>query len=235
MSSSQSSQSDGLAASAATPPEASGGAPAEPQAGSAQAAKAPFKMPTPEEMAAQEMMNHCGVRTVISGVMGGGMGVMMGLLFGALDQPLHVEEMSTRQQLVHGFKQMAQRSWHTGKTFAVMGAIFSASECMAEKARARHDEVNTVGEPSQLECMAEKARPGERCQLEVGCRLCGAKECMAEKARARHDEVNTVIAGCVTGGGLSARARAGPQAACMGCAGFAAFSLLIEKVLERYQ
>ncbi|CAI7744748.1 unnamed protein product, partial [Closterium sp. NIES-54] len=185
MSSSQSSQSDGLAASAATPPEASGGAPAEPQAGSAQAAKAPFKMPTPEEMAAQEMMNHCGVRTVISGVMGGGMGVMMGLLFGALDQPLHVEEMSTRQQLVHGFKQMAQRSWHTGKTFAVMGAIFSASECMAEK------------------------------------------------ARARHDEVNTVIAGCVTGGALSARA--GPQAACMGCAGFAAFSLLIEKVLERYQ
>ncbi|CAI5954791.1 unnamed protein product [Closterium sp. NIES-65] len=133
-----------LSDSVATPPEASGGAPAEPHAGNAQAAKAPYKMPTPEEMAAQEMMNHCGVRTVISGVMGGGMGVMMGLLFGALDQPLHVEEMSTRQQLVHGFKQMAQRSWHTGKTFAVMGAIFSASECMAEKARARHDEVNTV-------------------------------------------------------------------------------------------
>ncbi|GJP56505.1 hypothetical protein CLOM_g15570 [Closterium sp. NIES-68] len=180
MSSSQPSQSDGLSAAAATPPEASGGAPAEPPA-----AKAPFKLPTPEDMAAQEMMNHCGVRTVISGVMGGGMGVMMGLLFGALDQPLHVEDMSTRQQLVHGFKQMAQRSWHTGKTFAVMGAIFSASECVAEK------------------------------------------------ARARHDEVNTVIAGCVTGGALSARA--GPQAACMGCAGFAAFSLLIEKVLERYQ
>ncbi|CAI5489600.1 unnamed protein product [Closterium sp. Naga37s-1] len=103
MSSSQSSQSDGLTAAVATPPEASGGAPAEPHAGNAQAAKAPYKMPTPEEMAAQEMMNHCGVRTVISGVMGGGMGVMMGLLFGALDQPLHVEEMSTRQQLVHGF------------------------------------------------------------------------------------------------------------------------------------
>ncbi|CAI5975188.1 unnamed protein product [Closterium sp. NIES-65] len=176
-----------LSDSVATPPEASGGAPAEPHSGNAQAAKAPYKMPTPEEMAAQEMMNHCGVggMGVMMGLLFcGGMGVMMGLLFGALDQPLHVEEMSTRQQLVHGFKQMAQRSWHTGKTFAVMGAIFSASECMAEK------------------------------------------------ARARHDEVNTVIAGCVTGGALSARA--GPQAACMGCAGFAAFSLLIEKVLERY-
>jgi len=27
----------------------------------------------------------------------------------------------------------------------------------------------------------------------------------------------------------------GPQAACMGCAGFAAFSVVIEKFLERHQ
>ncbi|CAM6119614.1 unnamed protein product [Calypogeia fissa] len=57
-------------------------------------------------------------------------------------------------------------------------------------------------------------------------------ECMIEKTRAKHDTTNTALAGCVTGGVLSARA--GPQAACLGCAGFAAFSVVIEKLLDRH-
>lgn len=60
-----------------------------------------------------------------------------------------------------------------------------------------------------------------------------AAECTVEKIRAKHDTTNTVVAGCVTGGALSARG--GPQAACVGCAGFAAFSVVIEKFLERYE
>ncbi|KAK3019345.1 hypothetical protein RJ639_003876 [Escallonia herrerae] len=56
-----------------------------------------------------------------------------------------------------------------------------------------------------------------------------AAECTVEKARAKHDMTNTVVAGCVTGGALSAKG--GPKAACAGCAGFAAFSVLIEKFL----
>ncbi|XP_057853588.2 mitochondrial import inner membrane translocase subunit TIM22-4 isoform X1 [Cryptomeria japonica] len=56
-------------------------------------------------------------------------------------------------------------------------------------------------------------------------------ECVVEKARAKHDTTNTMVAGCVTGGALSAKG--GPQAACLGCAGFAAFSVLIEKFLDR--
>ncbi|CAH9094117.1 unnamed protein product [Cuscuta europaea] len=58
-----------------------------------------------------------------------------------------------------------------------------------------------------------------------------AAECAIEKARAKHDTTNTAVAGCVTGGTLSARG--GPKAACVGCAGFAAFSVVIEKFLER--
>lgn len=58
---------------------------------------------------------------------------MMGLLFGALEQPLNVEEMTLRQQLTYGIKSMGSRSWHMAKTFAVMGAIFSLSECVVEK------------------------------------------------------------------------------------------------------
>jgi import inner membrane translocase subunit TIM22 len=53
------------------------------------------------------------------------------------------------------------------------------------------------------------------------------------QARAKHDIGNTFIAGCATGGTISAKG--GPKAACMGCAGFAAFSVVIEKFLERHQ
>ncbi|GLU11921.1 hypothetical protein SLE2022_286390 [Rubroshorea leprosula] len=81
-------------------------------------------------------------------------------------------------------KQMGQRSWSSAKTFAVMGLIFSAVECVVEK------------------------------------------------SRAKHDMTNTVVAGCATGGAMSARG--GPKAACAGCAGFAAFSVFIEKIFDRH-
>ena len=79
---------------------------------------------------------------------------------------------------------MGRRSWSSAKAFAVMGLIFSAAECVVEK------------------------------------------------ARAKHDITNTVVAGCDTGGTISAKG--GPKAACTGCVGFAAFSVLIEKFLERH-
>ncbi|KAE9616390.1 hypothetical protein Lal_00035166 [Lupinus albus] len=59
-----------------------------------------------------------------------------------------------------------------------------------------------------------------------------AAECVVEKGRAKHDTTNTVVAGCATGGAMSAKG--GPKAACVGCAGFAAFSVLIEKFLDRH-
>ena len=55
-------------------------------------------------------------------------------------------------------------------------------------------------------------------------------ECVIEKSRAQHDIYNSVYAGCVTGGALAYRA--GPAAMCGGCATFAAFSALIDKVME---
>jgi len=51
-------------------------------------------------------------------------------------------------------------------------------------------------------------------------------ECGIEGFRAKNDITNGVAAGCVTGGILGAKA--GPQAAAIGCAGFAAFSTAIE-------
>ncbi|KAK9279589.1 hypothetical protein L1049_013268 [Liquidambar formosana] len=144
----------------------------------------PIRMPSIEEIRGQDIWNNCAVRSVVSGVMGGGLGLFMGLFLGALDNPLMQDEMTARQQFVYTAKQMGQRSWSSAKTFAVMGLIFSAAECVVEK------------------------------------------------ARAKHDTTNTVVAGCVTGAAISAKG--GPRASCAGCAGFAAFSVLIEKFLDRH-
>ncbi|KAF3330469.1 Mitochondrial import inner membrane translocase subunit TIM22-1 [Carex littledalei] len=141
----------------------------------------PLRLPTVEEIRGQDIWNNCATRSVVSGVMGGGLGLVMGLFFGALDNPLRQEEMTGRQQFIFQAKQMGRRSVSSAKAFAVMGLIFSAVECVVEK------------------------------------------------ARAKHDMTNTVAAGCATGGALSAKA--GPRAACAGCAGFAAFSVVIEKFL----
>ncbi|KAH3684198.1 hypothetical protein WICPIJ_004841 [Wickerhamomyces pijperi] len=51
-------------------------------------------------------------------------------------------------------------------------------------------------------------------------------ECGVESLRAKNDIYNGVAAGCITGGGLAYKA--GPQAAAVGCAGFAAFSTAID-------
>ncbi|XP_077233029.1 mitochondrial import inner membrane translocase subunit Tim17/Tim22/Tim23 family protein [Tasmannia lanceolata] len=144
----------------------------------------PLRLPTVEEIRGQDIWNNCAVRSVVSGVMGGGLGLFMGLFLGALDNPLMQEEMTAKQQFIYTAKQMGRRSFSSAKTFAVMGLIFSAAECIVEK------------------------------------------------TRAKHDTVNTVVAGCVTGGALSAKG--GPRAACAGCAGFATFSVLIEKFLDRH-
>lgn len=51
-------------------------------------------------------------------------------------------------------------------------------------------------------------------------------ECCIEAYRAKNDLYNSASAGCFTGAVLGAKA--GPQAAAFGCAGFAAFSTAID-------
>mmetsp|Transcript_33978 Transcript_33978/g.44854 ORF Transcript_33978/g.44854 Transcript_33978/m.44854 type:complete len:197 (+) Transcript_33978:146-736(+) len=55
-------------------------------------------------------------------------------------------------------------------------------------------------------------------------------ECVIEKYRGKHDMMNPIISGCAAGAILSASQ--GPQAAAMGCMGFAAFSGVIELILH---
>jgi len=60
----------------------------------------------------------------------------------------------------------------------------------------------------------------------------GGSECLVEKFRGKHDMWNPVVSGCITGAAL--QAHAGPQAAAIGCGGFAAFSIVIDKFMGTY-
>lgn len=60
----------------------------------------------------------------------------------------------------------------------------------------------------------------------------GGSECLVEKYRGKHDVWNSVASGCITGAAL--QAKNGPQAAAVGCGGFAAFSLVIDSFMGHY-
>jgi import inner membrane translocase subunit TIM22 len=97
------------------------------------------------------------------------------------------EEMTARQQIVYTAKQMGRRSLSNAKTFAVMGLIFSAAECVVEKVYSCNFFtfiVSTCSLPIQILTF---------CIL------------MLWQARAKHDTTNTAVAGCVTGGALAVK------------------------------
>ncbi|KAI9783393.1 MAG: Mitochondrial import inner membrane translocase subunit tim22 [Geoglossum umbratile] len=146
---------------------------------------------TPEQ---QQQMIERNMRTAMEScvakvIMAGGMGFALGGAFGlfmssmSYDTPMSAQgsqlaDLPMREQLRRGFKDMGTRSFSTAKNFALVGAVFSGTECVIEG------------------------------------------------YRAKNDITNGVVAGCITGGVLAAKA--GPQAAAVGCAGFAAFSAAID-------
>ena len=42
-------------------------------------------LPSPEQIAQEDLMNNCGVRTVLSGVMGAGLGAVFGVFMVTMD------------------------------------------------------------------------------------------------------------------------------------------------------
>lgn len=93
-----------------------------------------------------------------------------------------IANLPVREQLRRGFKDMGSRSYSSAKNFALVGAVYSGTEC----------------------CI--------------------------EGLRAKSDLTNSVAAGCITGGVLARNA--GPQAAALGCGGFAAFSAAIDAYMR---
>jgi len=63
----------------------------------------------------------------------------------------------------------------------------------------------------------------------LGLALSGS-ECVIESYRARSDLKNSLYSGCLVGGGMGLRAGVVPG--CLGCAGFAAFSVAIDAYMK---
>ena len=57
-------------------------------------------------------------------------------------------------------------------------------------------------------------------------------ECVIEKYRAKHDVWNQALSGCAAGATLNAKN--GVQASAFGCAGFAAFSIVIDQFVGEH-
>lgn len=137
----------------------------------------------------QSGMESCLAKSIMAGGMGFALGGAFGLFMSSMsyDTPLtpqgrELSSLPVREQLRRGFKDMGARSYSSAKNFAMIGAMYSGTEC----------------------CI--------------------------EGYRAKSDLTNSVAAGCITGGALAYKA--GPQAALLGCGGFAAFSAAIDAYMR---
>eukprot|EP00833_Pecoramyces_ruminatium_P001576 jgi/Orpsp1_1/1175608/evm.model.c7180000054499.1 len=88
----------------------------------------------PHQKRFQKMLESCAFKTATSGIMGIGMGSVFGLVMSSIDWSVTEEElkMTTKEQIKHSAKQMGSRSLAMAKSFALIGAMFTGSECVVE-------------------------------------------------------------------------------------------------------
>ena len=102
-------------------------------------------MPTPEQIALDDFMNNCAVKTVLATVMGGFLGATMGIFFGAFEPTMPGDEkLSVAQTLRNAARTSLQKAGSYAKGFAAFGALYSGSECVIEQTRAKHDIYNSA-------------------------------------------------------------------------------------------
>ncbi|KAI7865841.1 mitochondrial import inner membrane translocase subunit Tim17 family protein [Spinellus fusiger] len=97
----------------------------------------------------QSTMESCPFKTVMSCGAGFVMGGAFGLFMSSFEYagPTVSEKMAqqtTKQQIKTAFKDMGTRSYSMAKNFAVVGAIYSGSECCIESYRAKNDLYNSM-------------------------------------------------------------------------------------------
>jgi import inner membrane translocase subunit TIM22 len=185
---------------------------------------AAVELPSPDAMAAEDGMNNCAVRTIMSGVMGMGLGVVFGVFMGTMDSAgVRGEGQggggAVERQKKWGPPQLTPRPPHPP---SLLQPGLDGTGAVAEKQTARQV-MRQMAATAKSRSVSYAKGFGAMGALFAG------SECVIEKARAKHDIMNAVYAGCAAGGALAAGA--GVKAACVGCASFAAFSAFIEKVM----
>ncbi|XP_055513445.1 LOW QUALITY PROTEIN: mitochondrial import inner membrane translocase subunit Tim22 [Leucoraja erinacea] len=137
-----------------------------------------------EQKMVERAMESCGFKATLAGVGGLVLGGAFGIFTAGIDtnvgfDPKDPLKTPTAREVL---KDMGQRGMSYAKNFAIVGAMFSCTECIIES------------------------------------------------YRGKSDWKNSVLSGCVTGGAIGFRA--GLKAGTLGCAGFAAFSAVIDYYLR---
>ena len=198
----------------------------------------------------QAGMESCVGKTAMAGVMGGGLGAMFGLFMSSmrydtpLSQPLPVNAVPPAKPGA------APTSTSTPVTSAVSSAAQNTASGATASAAKPAPAAPSVPTPSLtsptaavpitdlplrqqlragLKDMYRSSVSSGRNFAKVGAIFSGT-ECAIEGLRAKNDLWNGVAGGCITGGVLARNA--GPQAAAVGCVGFAAFSAAIDAYMR---
>ncbi len=91
---------------------------------------------TPEQQAFETVMTSCPGKTVASTVVGFGLGAFLGLFMSSVDWQMATEEfqkLSTKEQLKLTARDMGKRTFSSAKNFAMVGGVFSGTECLVEQ------------------------------------------------------------------------------------------------------
>ena len=96
-------------------------------------------------------MESCLAKSILSGGAGFALGGAFGLFMSSMqyDTPLSPQgqQLTTlpwKQQLRAGLKDMGSKSYSSAKNFAMIGALYSGTECCVEGLRAKNDLTNSV-------------------------------------------------------------------------------------------
>lgn len=179
--------------------------------------KKPYNELTPEEQGergAEMIMNFmtsCPGKSVVSGVTGFALGGVLGLFMASMayDTPLHTSTPANTAATA------------TAGNVAVGGISRTVQQISDLPFRQQMK--------LQFTDMGKKSYSSAKNFGYIGMIYAGV-ECVIESLRAKNDIYNGVTAGFFTGAGLAYKA--GPQAALMGGAGFAAFSAAIDLYMK---
>ena len=99
------------------------------------------------------LMDTCGFKIVMGGVIGYVMGTGLGLFMSGMSndvspiQILHGKEVPQaplREQMRSGYRSVLSKSLSWGRNFGVISCLFGGIECVIQKYRAKHDSWNPV-------------------------------------------------------------------------------------------
>uniref|UniRef100_A0A6G1S479 Mitochondrial import inner membrane translocase subunit TIM22 n=1 Tax=Aceria tosichella TaxID=561515 RepID=A0A6G1S479_9ACAR len=94
---------------------------------------------TPQELFVQDLFESCAFKAVMSCVAGFGLGAAIGLFSASLGPDLTTATDFQKQTVKSVLLDMKTRTLSQAKNFAILGAMFSITECTIESYRAKSD------------------------------------------------------------------------------------------------